>query len=101
MLKISLRLILSSIVLSLIAGGAWAASVGQGRISVQRDPTQEENLRWEASEDQAITPARVFRYLTGMRGSKIFTADSTTEFIPIVNVYDSRYRVVAAIAYKF
>ena len=102
LLKIPGRLIVSSIFLGLLACGAWAAApISQGRVPVQRDPTLEENLRWEASDDQAITPARVLRYLTGMRGSKIFTTDSSTEFIPVVNVYDSRYRVIAAIAFKF
>jgi len=96
-----MHLIVSLITLGLMTSVSRAASVGRGRVAIQRDATFEENLRWEASEDQAITPARVIRYLMGMRGSKIFTTDSSAEFIPIVNVYDSRYRVVAAIAFKF
>jgi hypothetical protein len=97
----SVRIILSLAFLGLVTSGSWAASVGRGRVAIQRDATFEENLRWEASEDQAITPARVIRYMMGMRGSKIFTSDASAEFIPIVNVYDSRYRIVAAIAFKF
>lgn len=101
MQKLSVRLILSSIFLGLLASGAWADPVAQGRVPLQRDQTFEENLRWEASEDQAITPARVIRYLMGMRGTQVFDSKTSIEFIPIVNVYDSRVRAVAAIAYKF
>ena len=96
-----MHLIVSLITLGLMTSVSRAASVSQGRVALQRDTTLEENLRWEASEDQSITPARVIRYIMGMRGSKIFTTDSSAEFIPIVNVYDSRYRVVAAFAFKF
>jgi hypothetical protein len=96
------RFILSLIFLGLSISGAWAGPpVGQGRVPLQRDPTLENNLRWEASDDQAITPARVIRYLMGMRGSQVFDSQSPIEFVPIVNVKDSRVRAIAAIAYKF
>ena len=94
-------LILSLTTLGLMASGSQAASVGQGRVSVQRDTTLEENLRWEASEDQSITPARVIRYMMGMRGAQVFNSQSPTDFVPIVNIYDSRVRIIAAITYKF
>ena len=101
MRKISVRLILSLIPLVLMTGLSRAASVGQGRVPIQRDPTLEENLRWEASEDQAITPARVIRYLMGVRGAQVFNSPSPADFVPIVNVYNSRVRLIAAITYKF
>lgn len=101
MRKISVRIFLISIFLGLVSSGAWADPVAQGRVPLQRDPTLEENLRWEASEDQTITPARVIRYLMGMRGSQVFDSQSSTDFVPIVNVNNSRVRVIAAIAYKF
>jgi hypothetical protein len=95
------KIILCALALGLMAGKALAAPDAQGRVPIQRDATYEENLRWEASDDQAITPARVLRYLMGMRGRQVFESKSSTDFVPIVNVYDSRVRVIAAISYKF
>lgn len=95
------KMILSVLVLGLMTGKVWADPAARGRVPIQRDSTLEENLRWEASDDQAITPARVLRYLMGMRGPQVFASKSSTDFVPIVNVYDSRVRVIAAISYKF
>jgi hypothetical protein len=95
------RFILCLITLGLMTSLSWSASAGQGRVAIQRDPTLEENLRWEASEDQAITPARVIRYLMGMRGVQVFQSQSPADFVPIVNVNNSRVRIIAAITYKF
>jgi hypothetical protein len=84
-----------------MAGKAWADSNESENAIVQRDSTYEQNLRWNASDDQAITPARVIRYMMGMRGSQVYNSPSNTDFVPIVNVNQSRVRVIAAIAYKF
>jgi len=92
---------MSTVALGFMSGVAWAASNGQDNPIVRRDRTYEQNLRWEASEDQTITPSRVIRWMRGARGAAIFATVSPAEFQPIVNVYNSRVRVIAAIAYKF
>lgn len=66
----------------------------------QEDRTYEERLRYEASADKSITPAKVIRWLMQKQGKSIGEA-SNTEFLPIVNVYNSKVRIIAAIAYKF
>jgi len=101
MLTRTLKVILSTAVLSLMAGTLCAAANGEGSSILRRDKTYEQNLRWEASDDQAITPARVIRWLRGAQGSAVFTTVSPAEFQPIVNVYNSRVRAIATIAYKF
>lgn len=90
-----------TVVLGLMAGTLWAASNGEGSSILSRDKTYEQNLRWEASDDQAVTPARVIRWLWGARGSDVFATVTPAEFQPIVNVYNSRVRAVATIAIKF
>jgi hypothetical protein len=101
MLTRILKLIMSILFLGLVAGKAWAASDEPENPIVPRDQTYEQNLRWEASDDQAITPARVIRYLMGMRGQQVYNSPSNTDFVPTVNVNESRVRVIAAISYKF
>jgi len=66
----------------------------------QRDPGYEENLRYEASADHTITPAKVFRWIMGLRGNSV-PPPSAAEFEPILNVHDSHVRIIAAIAIKF
>jgi hypothetical protein len=96
-----LKLLMSTLVLGLVAGEVWATSADSDSAIVHRDTTYEQNLRWNASEDQAITPARVIRYMMGMRGAQVFNSRSNADFVPIVNVNQSRVRVIAAINYKF
>jgi len=94
----SIELTLSVLLLASLARGACAAP---GRVSLDRDATYEENLRWQASDDKTITPARALRWLRGMRGQAVFATTSPTEFQPIVDVQNTRVRAIAAIAYKF
>jgi len=98
--KTPVLFILSSVILGLLTSGAWADTLNQGRTILDRDATYEQDLRWEASPDKTITPAKVLRWVTQLRGQAV-SAPSPTEFQPIVNVYNSHVRLVAAIAYKF
>ena len=68
--------------------------------SLDRDTTYEQNLRWENSADKNVTPAKVMRWITHLRGHSA-AIPSPTEFQPIVHVNNSRIHLVAAIAYKF
>ncbi len=78
----------------------WARPSGREGPVVRRDYTYEQDLRWQAGADQAITPAKVLRWLRGMTQTQILSS-STPEFQPIVNVHNSRVRLIAAIAFKF
>jgi hypothetical protein len=89
------------LLLAWAASSAWATSATHAKSLVQRDVTYEQNLRWEASTDQAITPAKVLRWMRGLRDVAVFNSPSPTEFQPIVNVNNSHVRIIAAIAYKF
>ncbi len=68
---------------------------------IQHDTAYEQALRFEASADKAITPAKVLRWILGLRGHAVLSAPSPTEFQPIVNVNNDNVRIIAAIAYKF
>ncbi len=72
-------------------------------MSLDRDKTRtgEQDLRWEAGNDKIITPAKVIRWMTSLRSGQTAAESSQAEFRPIVNVYESHLRVIAAIAYKF
>ena len=93
-------LIVSLVLTNLCAGVAWAFDTNKETAPLDRDITYEQNLRWEAGPDKTITPAKVLRWMTSLRGQTP-SAPSNTEFVPIVNVHDSRVRIIAAIAYKF
>jgi hypothetical protein len=69
--------------------------------SFERDRSYEQALRYEASADKTITPAKVLRWFNSFLGHSVVSKPSATEFQPIVNVQNSRVRVVAALAYKF
>lgn len=84
-----------------LTGSAQASTQTSGSQPFRRDAGYEENLRWSASADQTITPARVIRWMMGMRGSAIFAAHTPAEFQPIVNAHNGNFRAVATIAYKF
>ena len=100
MAKKMTRLIFSLSVACLVCNMGWAYSDTQGRLLLLRDATYERDLQWEASADKAITPAKVIRWIMGLRG-QIVTAPSQTEFQPIVNAHDGQMLFVAALAYKF
>ena len=93
--------VLGSTISILMASPSWVVAASQGRTLLQRDATYEENLRWSASADQAITPGKVIRWMMGIRGSQIFSGGPTTEFQPIVHVNNYGMRLIAAIAIKF
>lgn len=93
-------LLILNVMLLLAASGARADSYNQGRVVLLRDSTYEQNLRWEASADKTITPAKVLRWLMGFRGQAL-SAPSPTEFQPIFNTQNGHIRIIAAIAYKF
>ena len=99
-MKTPICLVLSSLLLNLPAAGAGTSASNQGRITLDRDTTYEQNLRWQASADKTVTPAKVLRWITRLSGQDA-PAPGQTEFQPIVNVNDSHIRVIAAIAYKF
>ncbi len=94
------RRILSFIILSLLTGSAWASSSNQGRTTLDRDATYEQDLRWEASADKTITPTKVLRWVMSLRGQTV-SVPSQTEFQPIVNAHDGHVRFLAVIAFKF
>jgi hypothetical protein len=91
---------LSLIVLFATTQVLWAAPVAKGRVLLQRDETYEQNLRWEASADKNVTPAKVMRWIMGLRGQAL-SAPSSTEFQPIFKTENGHIRAVAAIAFKF
>jgi hypothetical protein len=99
-MKMTAYILLGFAVLTLSAGAACADTVNQGRAPLDRDTTYEQDLRWENSADKTVTPAKVIRWMMGMRGSQI-NPPGPTEFQPIVNAHDGQLRVVAALAYKF
>src|SRR5438477_10697617 len=94
------RLIAGSIVLCLVTQVGWAFSENPGRVPLLRDATYERDLQWEAGADKTITPAKVIRWIMGLRGQNL-TAPSPTEFQPIVRAHDGQTVYIAAIAYKF
>ena len=96
----TVRLILGSFVICLASQAGWAYSENFGRTLLQRDATYERDLQWEASADKAVTPAKVIRWIMGMRGQTV-SAPSPIEFQPIINSHNGQSIYVAAIAYKF
>lgn len=94
------QFILSLIGILAAAPLLWAEGSSEGRISLLRDQTYEQNLRWEASADKTITPSKVLRWILGLRGQNL-NAPSQTEFQPIFNTQNGHIRIIAAIAYKF
>src|SRR4051812_10903958 len=88
-----------------LAAGAQAETPVYTRTDMsallQRDATYEQNLRFMASADTAITPARVLRWMSSLMGHRVISRPSNFEFQPIVRVHDSQEQVIAQIAYKF
>jgi hypothetical protein len=100
-MKAPAHLVLASLILGLPAGSAWATSSDEVKIPFDRDATYERDLAWENSADKTVTPAKVMRWITSLRGQAPVSAPSSTEFQPIVNAHDGQVRLIAAIAYKF
>ena len=92
--------IASLIALTLVPAAVLAQLQPGSQPYLQLDSSYDQQLQYQASADKIITPAKVMRWIMGLRGDPV-PAPSSTEFQPIVNVQDARVRVVAAIAYKF
>ena|ERR1051326_2196829 len=86
--------------LSIAASGALAAEGSVGRVVLDRDSAYEADLQWQSSVDKIITPSRVIRWLKAQQGQTLIASNST-EFLPIVTTNNNRYRIIAAIAYRF
>jgi len=65
-----------------------------------RDAMQEDYLKSKADPDSKITPARVIRWIQGLRGQAV-SRPSTAEFQPSVDTHNGDYKVIAALAFKF
>ena len=91
--------IVGSIVLGLVPDCALASSPGNQPL-FQQNTSYEQALRYQASVDKIITPAKVIRWILSLRGDQL-SAPSPIEFQPIVRTRDSRLQVIAALAYKF
>ncbi len=86
----------------LVLAGLQSAFASYGDFVLQRDTIYEQNLRFQASPDQTLTPARVLRWLAAfMAHTSFIPSTSSTEFEPIVNVDNTHIRIVAAVAYRF
>jgi hypothetical protein len=82
-----------------LASQAGAAAAKHAQFCT-RDASYEEYLRVRANPDEKITPARVLRWMAGLRGQAI-TKPSSTEFQPVVDADKHRVQVIAAFTYKF
>ena len=74
---------------------------GARHLDLQRDSTYEQFLRYEASADTAITPARVLRWINSLMGHSTQKSVSNFEIQPIVRARDNREQVILQFAYKF
>lgn len=82
-----------------LTGPSHAAELGS-RVLFTRDATYEQYLHVQANPDEKITPARVIRWIMGLRGQQV-APPSAMEFAPVVDAGDHKVRVVAAVTYKF
>ena len=70
-------------------------------IRLDRDFTYEQNLKYLASADTAITPTRVLRWISSLTGHAPKSTPSNFEFQPIFRANDTQTQIIAQIAYKF
>ena len=70
------------------------------RTLFSRDRSYEEYLHIRSNPDDKITPARVLRWIQGLRGEPV-SAPSNAEFQPIVRANEGHYKVIAAVCFKF
>lgn len=96
-----------SLIIALGIGAGLCALVGRshaaesGRtVLFTRDATYEQYLHVQANPDEKITPARVIRWIMGLRGQQL-APPSAMEFQPVVDAGDHKVRVVASFTYKF
>src|SRR3954468_4839596 len=81
--------------------GAASAGFADISVSLQRNTLYEQSLRYQASADTAITPARVLRWLDSLMGYTPRPYNSSLEFQPIVRANEHKNQLIAQIAYKF
>lgn len=82
-------------------GQAQATGAYSTRLQLDRDPVLEQNLRYQASPDKTITPAKVLRWINSWMGYAPNTKPSDFEFQPIYRTHDNHHQIIAQIAYKF
>src|SRR5881392_1876058 len=89
----------------LVPGSGWCAPAAvdpHGPAFINRDAEYEQNLRFMAAADQAITPAKVLRWLRGLGDPvKAFSGGTRTEFRPMFNADQDQVEILAAFSYKF
>jgi hypothetical protein len=91
-------LLFVGLALGLGTSGLFAAPT----VVVQLDPSYNQMLHFESSADQAITPARVLRWINSLlNGTPLIAETSHFEFQPIVHIRNNDAKIIAAIAYKF
>ena len=98
----SVKIMVAALVMTagLVSKATAASAIYENASLIQRDSSYEQALKYEASADKTITPAKVFRWIRGFRG-QVVAAPSIAEFQPIVNAHDGHVRLIAAIAFKF
>jgi hypothetical protein len=92
------RLILGSLLICLATRAGWASS--STHVYLELDQTYDRQLQWQNSADKDVTPAKVIRWMRGMRGEQL-SAPSNIEFQPIFKAHNGQSIYVAALAYKF
>ena len=101
------RLTECTVGLALLMGSAGLSSAEALNVSpsaviqLSRDTDYEQNLKYLASPDTAITPAKVLRWIDSMLGYAPSSKPSNVEFQPILRVHDSQQQILGQIAYKF
>jgi hypothetical protein len=70
--------------------------------AMRRDASYEQNLRYIASADTAITPSKVIRWMLSLKDPiSQSTLLSKIEFQPIVHSNETQHEFIAQFAYKF
>ena len=96
----------SSIILTVslgCAGNLYALETASPstRLTLQRDSTYEQYMHFQACPDNAITPARVLRWMNSLMGLVTVGSPSNLEFQPILRAHGSQTQIIAQITYKF
>ncbi len=93
--------ILAAVCLVCATTQVQAAGASSSRLQLQRDPVYEQNLRYLASADTAITPAKVLRWVNSLMGHASRRAPSNIDFEPIFRAHDNQQQIIAQLDYKF
>ena len=85
-----------------LALGLGTSSLFAAPNVVQLDPSYNQMLHFESTPDQAITPAKVLRWINSLINNTPLSKDTSSfEFQPIVHIRNNDANIIAAIAYKF